>query len=442
MDDDLRRIRRKRWLQSHRRHNSALDSASSSSGGIIDLTSDNEEDDDCTVVESKKQAPTKDTTSTERRVVSGKREAASLASSSAVAARSPVSNISVATYNVWFGPPYPEARMRRIAYLLTSPTTSSPTTDLPLFVGMQEVTIQLSQTLFPLLRSAGYKLISQDLAGGYGCAIAVLTENARGGCRAKVLKSGFAPYRDTIMGRGLLWVLAQITNKKQMESDMDEILFTTTHLESFVRNHPGPGMTYDGVTQRESQISAAEAFCNDCMQNRPAVKAAFITGDLNWDDERTRSKGADRTLLSVMQEGWVDAWLGTRQHVNRGGKKKNCELDEGGYTYDSKLNPMLRGNLRRRFDRCLVRFRNNNCLGQQSNNDKESIGSILTAHLFGTEPLEGLKWNKEVPKWNGRGATETRVLPVMPSDHYGLHVTLGFNGDDLQGDVMGKRARK
>lgn len=428
MDDDLRRIRRKRWLQSHHGHNSVLDSASSTSGGIIDLTSDNEEDDD--------------TTSVERGAVNRKREADSLASSSAVAAHNPVSSISVATYNVWFGPPYPEARMRRIASLLTSPTASSLGTELPLFVGMQEVTIQLSQTLFPLLRSAGYKLVSQDLEGGYGCAIAVLTENARGGCRAKVLKSGFAPYRDTIMGRGLLWVLTQIINKKETGNDMDEILFTTTHLESFVRNHPSPGMTYDGVSQRQSQISAAEAFCNDCMQNRPAVKASFITGDLNWDDERTRSKGADRTLLSVLQEGWVDAWLGTRQQVNKGGKKKKCELDEGGYTYDSKLNPMLRGNLRRRFDRCLIRFRNNNCLGRQSNDDKESIGGILSAHLFGTEPLEGLKWNKEVPKWNGRGAAETTVLPVMPSDHFGLHVTLGFNGGDLQGGVVQKRARK
>ena len=81
---------------------------------------------------------------------------------------------------------------------------------------------------------------------------------------------------------------------------------------------------------------------------------------MNQDDERKRIGGVDRPNLSVVRgpsaisEGgdggdgdhddtakWENVWL------------ERCAGQEG-YTYDSKENPILRGNLRSRFDCCLV----------------------------------------------------------------------------------------
>jgi len=169
------------------------------------------------------------------------------------------------------------------------------------------------------------------------------------------------------------------------------------------------------------------------------LEAAFLTGDLNWDDERKRSGGVDKPLLSVVRgpsaiseggEGgdcdhddtakWEDVWL------------ERCAGQEG-YTYDSKENPMLRGNLRRRFDRCLVyalserKVASDN--GGDDNGDKQTALAAHSVRMIGTEPIDGLVWKKEVQKWVGgrpTGGTGTPLnLPVLPSDHYGLYAILG-----------------
>ena len=73
----------------------------------------------------------------------------------------------------------------------------------PLLIGLQEVTPDLEQLLYPLLQSMGYHIISQPrhTCGQYYVAIAVLTGNVLGGSSsndnddtvsAQVVRSGLA----------------------------------------------------------------------------------------------------------------------------------------------------------------------------------------------------------------------------------------------------------
>lgn len=304
-------------------------------------------------------------------------------------------SFSICTYNIWFGEPHQHQRMARISELISGLSQK------PTFLGLQEVTPGLLRDLSPLLQSMGYRIICQE-GVSYGCAIGILTNDGMNSeaIVAQVLESGFHPYRTSQMARGLLWVHAQLDT-------IGEVLFTTTHLESYVQGN-------DGSSAREIQMLEASQFCLTRMSqktsrgNADKIKAAFITGDLNWDDERKRSSGNDKALLPVIQHNqigrsqWIDTWLETQP-------------GQDGYTYDSKENPMLKGNLRRRFDRCLV------CFGE---NDL----STHKTELIGQEAIPGLHWRKEVQKWSyGKPTDQTSfdMRPLAPSDHFGLVASFG-----------------
>mmetsp|Transcript_16352 Transcript_16352/g.36793 ORF Transcript_16352/g.36793 Transcript_16352/m.36793 type:complete len:125 (-) Transcript_16352:44-418(-) len=123
---------------------------------------------------------------------------------------------------------------------------------------------------------------------------------------------------------------------------------------------------------------------------------------MNWDDERKRSKGIDPEIMSLMDDNWIDAW-------------RSLYKKEEGYTYDAKSNPMLRGNLRRRFDRFLLKFRNS------------SLDRVEESVLIGLHQIPGIQWEKSVNNWStGKPTGETRLLPVLPSDHYGLKASLSI----------------
>ena len=267
----------------------------------------------------------------------------------------------------------------------------SELTPKPTFIGLQEVTPVLLQGLSPLLQSMGYRIICQE-GVSYGCAIAILTARSLNGREsapsADVILSGFQPYRQTRMERGLLWVHAKVDT-------VGEVLFSTTHLESYMKNN-------DGSRERETQIKEASTFCLE-KGARSNLKSVFITGDLNWDDENKRVAGTDPKLLATInnesvgeETQWLDAWLQTRP-------------GQDGYTFDSKENPMLKGNLRRRFDRCLA---------------YSSEIAIYSTDLCGTEAIPGLTWRKKVEKW-GTGAVSYDMRPLAPSDHFGLVATFG-----------------
>eukprot|EP01083_Nonionella_stella_P031537 86352_1 len=312
-------------------------------------------------------------------------------------------SFSILSYNIWFGDPHPTERMERISEIISELQCR------PIFLGLQEVTPALLRDLSPLLQSMGYRIICQEDVT-YGCALGILTSPSEEASNSvTLLQSGFQPYRESRMARGLLWLHAAIGDY--------EIFFSTTHLESFIRGN-------DGSRERVLQLKEANEFIRQFVSgtNR-SIDLAMITGDLNWDDERKRSKGTEPNMLDTINENenvagryssWHDAWLETRR-----GKAD----DHDGYTFDSKLNPMLKGNLRRRFDRCLY-----------ITHDGKTVPSINSreAGLIGKDAITGLSWRKEVQQWRygqPSGETSIDVRPLCPSDHFGLNVAFS-NGDD------------
>lgn len=294
-----------------------------------------------------------------------------------------VSPFSICTWNVWFENTHNRQRMLRISQRIADKN--------PTFVGLQEVTPELFSYLRSTLGDIGYELFLQPNVA-YGCAIAI---SKRDGTRT--IANGFEPYRHTIMSRGLLWVEAHVPEVN------GSIWFGTTHLESYI-----PGN--DGSTNRQHQIRQVIKFC-ETEARSSENKGMIITGDLNWDDERKRSAGPDPNLLSIVNNDnnlyWQDAWL-----VNKAG--------QDGYTYDSKENPMLRGNLRRRFDRCLSYFPKND-----ENNNQNELG-IHAAELVGKEEIEGFSYKKQIQPWGKPNAPVSyQIRPLAASDHFGLLVTFG-----------------
>lgn len=325
----------------------------------------------------------------------------------------------------------------------------------PLFIGLQEVTSDLIRELYPFLESMGYTMISQPgCYDHYGVAIAVLTTTQEkekvtqtqtplsssspsssqqtGNIQSvQIIKSGFHSFQKSIMDRGLMWVHGRIIINSANNSYYD-VLFTTTHLESFVpkNQYSLPDKeNHGGAKARENQIQEAVHFCQEYVKTLPlssTVQATFITGDLNWDDERKRGgQGTDKPLLSIANNDdsqsyhWIDAW-------------RYCHHNQDGYTYDSKLNPMLKGNLRRRFDRCLFSI-GSSVQGKESDsktgnqNEGKQLG-IIDAQLIGTEAIQGIQWEKHVQQWKyGKptGAKKSELRPVCPSDHFGLYIQFG-----------------
>jgi endonuclease/exonuclease/phosphatase family metal-dependent hydrolase len=290
-------------------------------------------------------------------------------------------NVSLVSYNIWFDPVHQRRRMQALQEAILN-TNRGP---LPRLIGLQEVTASLAATLFPLLESNGYQIISQPNAS-YGCALALLLQVDDDD--DVLVDSGFRPFDNSIMGRGILWAHARVQGQS--------ILFTTAHLESYVRNYNGRGGIYTGAPQRESQLQEMKQFCQEFLNKK--VNVAIITGDLNWDDERKKSAGVDKPMMDILGDEWMDAWRVRRP-------------PEEGYTYDAKESAMLRGNLRRRFDRCLI-----------CSNNSSQVMTVQDAELIGTMQIPNLVWEKE-PHPMAKNRSVVR-LPVLPSDHFGLRVTL------------------
>jgi hypothetical protein len=299
-------------------------------------------------------------------------------------------NFQIASYNVWFGPPdadakqvFPRERMEGIVESLKvacqarereagerGETTSCPL----LFVGLQELTPNLVQYLQPRFQNMGYRLCTQPLGGfgpSYGIGIAVPEDLV-------VLERQFVPYRNSIQGRGFLFVRTP------------KILFVTTHLESWC----GPKFT--GTQEREVQIVEAADYCKTQLQLRSfdGLELAVIAGDLNWDDERKRkqSEAPNRNLLSILPNWWKDA---------------GTPFD---YTYDAKENPMLNGSLRRRLDRCIY-------LSASRDSDPQNNYKSTDLQKIGKESIPNLVWNKK----NSYNDT-IKKMAVNPSDHFGIMI--------------------
>jgi len=338
---------------------------------IIDLLDSDDDDDVPDTSKTKKRQWSSSGTASEGPTELSKAKKTKPTASSSMSQPHP-SKFQIVSYNVWFGPPdssvnqlHPEERMAAIARELES------CQDNLLFVGFQELTESLRVYLEPHLKRMGYRFCTQPLGGAYGVGLAISK-------RVTIVESKFLPFGDSCQGRGLLYV------------QTPTMLFGTTHLESYI-----DAKEYNGATQREAQIVQAATFCQERLRQNPNLQLAMIAGDFNWDDERKRKGTSPNTeLLPLLhtQSGdmlWKDA---------------GTPFD---YTYDGKENPMLGSNLRRRFDRCIY---------LQSSPSKATTTAQL--HKLGMTAIPSLTWNKRNP-FNG----STKVVPVAPSDHFGIAVT-------------------
>lgn len=156
------------------------------------------------------------------------------------------------------------------------------------------------------------------------------------------------------------------------------LVVATSHLES-----PSPAPPkWDQMFSKERVEQAKEAI--NILKNNPDV---IFGGDMNWDDKLDGQ--------FPLPDGWIDAW-------------RELRSAEDGWTYDTKSNQMLSGNrtLQKRLDRFVCNL-----------NDFKVSG----IDMIGIEALPGLSYIKEK---NVRKEKKLLELPVLPSDHYGLLLTI------------------
>ncbi|XP_074592743.1 uncharacterized protein LOC141848593 [Curcuma longa] len=179
------------------------------------------------------------------------------------------------------------------------------------------------------------------------------------------------PFSNSAMGRELC--LAEV-----VVGEKQSLIIATSHLESPC---PGPP-SWDQMFSKERVAQAKVA--TGILVDSPNV---IFAGDMNWDD---KLDGA-----FPLPDGWIDAW-------------SELKPGENGWTYDTKANQMLSGNrtLQKRLDRFICHLPDFKMDGIE---------------MIGMEAIPGLSYRKmkKVKK-----EFRQLVLPVLPSDHYGLLLTI------------------
>ncbi|KAB2026853.1 hypothetical protein ES319_D06G249500v1 [Gossypium barbadense] len=180
------------------------------------------------------------------------------------------------------------------------------------------------------------------------------------------------PFDNSIMGRELCMTEVEVSGGETT------LVVATTHLES-----PCPAPPKWDQMYSKERVEQAKAAIN-ILENNPNV---IFGGDMNWDDKLDGQ--------FPLTDGWIDAWNELRPA-------------EDGWTYDTKSNQMLSANrtLRKRLDRFLCKL----------NGFK-----VCAVEMIGVEPIPGLSYTKEK---NVRKEKKLLELPVLPSDHYGLLLTI------------------
>lgn len=179
------------------------------------------------------------------------------------------------------------------------------------------------------------------------------------------------PFHNSIMGRELCVAEVEMVPGTTM-------VVATSHLESPCPSPP----TWDQMFSKERAVQA-----NEAVRFLDKNENVIFCGDMNWDD---KTDGPFPLL-----DGWVDAWTEKRP-------------GEDGWTYDTKSNKMLTGNrsLQKRLDRFICKL-------------KEF--KINTVEMIGRDAIPGATY---VKKKRVKGVVKELSLPVLPSDHYGLLLTL------------------
>ncbi|KAJ0966183.1 hypothetical protein J5N97_027321 [Dioscorea zingiberensis] len=132
------------------------------------------------------------------------------------------------------------------------------------------------------------------------------------------------------------------------------------------------------MTNSEERVSQAEEALR-YLQQFPNV---IFGGDMNWDE--------DEDGVFPLQGGWTDAWAELKR--------------KPGWTFDTKSNKMLKGHkpLQKRLDRFICKL--------------EEDFRITNIEMIGKKAIPGSAY------CNDKGM----VLPVFPSDHYGLILTISI----------------
>ncbi|KAK3021720.1 hypothetical protein RJ639_046066 [Escallonia herrerae] len=179
------------------------------------------------------------------------------------------------------------------------------------------------------------------------------------------------PFSNSVMGRELCVTEVQV-------QDQMPLVVATSHLESPC---PGPPK-WDQMYSKERVAQAKEAV--NFLKTNPNV---IFCGDMNWDDKLDGQ--------FPFPDGWTDAWAQLRP-------------GDSGLTYDTKSNEMLSGNrtLQKRLDRFICSLRD------------FKINGIV---MIGKEAIPGLSYCKEKKT---KKEVKNLILPVLPSDHYGLLLTI------------------
>ncbi|KDP20734.1 hypothetical protein JCGZ_21205 [Jatropha curcas] len=179
------------------------------------------------------------------------------------------------------------------------------------------------------------------------------------------------PFNNSIMGRELC--IAELEVQPN-----NPLVVATSHLESPC---PAPP-TWDQMFSKERVYQAKEAI--NLLKTNPNV---IFAGDMNWDDKLDGQ--------FPLPDGWVDAWTELKPGCN-------------GWTYDTRSNQMLSGNrmLQKRLDRFICNLRD---------------FKLSEIDMIGKDAIPGLSHVKEKKV---RKEVKKLELPVLPSDHYGLLLTI------------------
>lgn len=179
------------------------------------------------------------------------------------------------------------------------------------------------------------------------------------------------PFKNSAMGRELCVAEVQAEDNRQL-------VVATSHLESPC---PGPPK-WDQMFSKE-RVEQAKAAVNLLKKNHNVI----FCGDMNWDDKLDGQ--------FPIPDEWIDAW-------------NKLKPGDNGWTYDTKSNQMLTGNrtLQKRLDRVLCHL-----------HDFE----VSAIEMIGTEAIPGLSYQKEKKV---KKEIKLLDLPVLPSDHYGLILTI------------------
>jgi tyrosyl-DNA phosphodiesterase 2 len=230
----------------------------------------------------------------------------------------------------------------------------------PHVVAFQEVTFELEQLL---RRGAWWQHYSMSPSSGssYYTLLGVRKQAGGGGVEYTRM-----PFGNSAMGRDLLSTEFEVGGSAR-------VCVATSHLESFIN----AGRT--SSKERVEQIRVATTALERHSQGMDVI----FGGDMNWDDAE------EGQLSGRLPGGWVDGWS-----VLHG--------ESGGWTYDGVANPMLNNRIRKRLDRFVCRLHS---------------FELARIELLGTEAVPGKTYRRE---WKG----SVKLVPVVPSDHFGLLLTL------------------